>query len=79
MSGSVGYRIPGAKLRYGIAIRGWQKQDLARLAGVSKGVVTKACAGEPVRMSSIERISQALTSHPPKPELVELLREGDAA
>lgn len=78
MSGTYGYVIPTAKILYGLAVRGWEKQDLARAAGVSAGVVTKACAGIRVSPKSIERMAKAFASHPPKPALVELFREGVA-
>lgn len=74
-SRTYGFVVPQGRLSYGLAVRGWTKGDLARIAGVSPGVVSAACAGRRITPRSVDRIAAAFEKNPPVDRLVALMRE----
>ena len=60
---SVGVQPNGARIARELALRGWDRCDLARAASLSRPTVTLAMRGLPIRPGSLVRIARALTNH----------------
>jgi DNA-binding Xre family transcriptional regulator len=56
----MGHRINGAELSRQLALRGTEKQELARAAGVSPATITSCLAGRPVSTRTLRAIATAL-------------------
>lgn len=52
------------KLATAIQLRGLKLEQLATLAGVSPGTVSKALAGRPIRASTLRALAKALSEAP---------------
>lgn len=59
-------------LLYDLAIRGWNKGDLAKAAGIANSTVTQAVSGLPLSGGVRKKIGRALKAQAPDPELVRL-------
>lgn len=65
-----GTALDAAALGYQMAIRGWNRADLARKAKLANSTVTDACEGRRVTPSVQKKIADALAAEVPHPELV---------
>jgi hypothetical protein len=57
-------RLDSERLRYEMAIRGLNGEELARVAGVSKNTITHALQGREVNEQSLRRIASGLLTCP---------------
>jgi transcriptional regulator with XRE-family HTH domain len=69
-------RIDPTQLQVQLLIRGLNKAELAQLAGVTPGTVSRAAAGRTVSSSTLARIVRALDKVPVMPTAAALLVGG---
>ncbi len=71
-------RISSSELQYQVAIRGWSMDKTAHEAGVSVATISRAMRGMPVRGLTALQLVQAFRRSAPVPELVDLVKAGNA-
>lgn len=76
-SGSVALDPPAIKvLQRAMAARGWDRSEMARVAGISRPSVTNVLHGRPVSAELLAKIAHALQRTPPDESVLALL-EGE--
>jgi transcriptional regulator with XRE-family HTH domain len=69
-----GLPIPVEDINRARAARNWSVSELARLSRIGLATASRACAGKPVSLDTIERIAEAFRAHPANLHVRALLR-----
>jgi DNA-binding CsgD family transcriptional regulator/DNA-binding Xre family transcriptional regulator len=64
------------QLEHALFVRGWTKQDLSRVSGLSRYTVARIWSKRQATVRTINRIKAALEANDPDPSLVKLVRRG---
>ena len=71
-----GYPFPDLELLHKmLAVRGWERMELAERAGISDKLAGRVVSGRPVAVSTLEAVARALLAHQPSSALAEVLGE----
>lgn len=68
-----GYRLPPDRMNRARVERGWSVADLAREAEVSIATASRALAGRPVSVKTLQGLGRAFREHSPHPDVFALL------